>query len=503
MKKVVFAICTMLFCVTFIAKAQKEVLVVGRVLDEKNTTLPGANLYAYSSKRGTTTDKSGFFKIVVSNPDSLRISFIGYKTKIEVIPFIDPVVAVDTLITLNIYLERSSVSLKEAVISAKKKPELLYGFDGKVNQWIYDYETQDDKIWLLIQRGSRRTLVIINNSGDTLVNKQLHFKPKAITKDAYGTIILLTDERAFLASYEKRIFKLYRELNLFEYNQFVKPVIAGNKEVYFFRTDNFENGTVNYFQFAFKERPYQDSLFYSYSVVNQLANIMEENRRIKLNTAFGSSERQNLVAFNSIQMAQFRPPNVVRVSMTREENPDVFEDLSMIEVVRELDPSTRRDLREFNALFTDAIVPMAFRLPSTFNPEVTGWFSKLLMKEKFCPLFLHNDTVYVFNHEVDSLHLFKTTGERISTSYITYSNPNEKKREILIDRVTGKFYYKHLANGLVHLKEIDVMTGNSVRNYVIEEMTFPEKVDVNDGAIFYLHKMKNEAGKRLYRLPLN
>jgi hypothetical protein len=533
MKKFVSFFFFFLLSASFLVKGQNSILLVGKVFDEQKNTLPGATIYSYNARKGTTTDKSGFFKMVISNPDSLRISFIGYKTQTIAFTFIDPVNAADTLINLNIYLQRSSVSLREAVVSAKKKPELLYGFDGKINQWVYDYETQDDKIWLLIQRGNRRTLAIINQSGDTLFTRQLYFKPNSIVKDAYGTIILLSNEKAYLASYEipvnsvtkqtedeqgnsisqpnkqsdpygKRIFKIYREFLLKEYEALIKPVVAGNKDYYFFRTNDTLAGSLSYFQYSLKgEKTVADSLFYFYSAVNQLANIAEENRRIRLNTVFGSNERKDLVAFNANRTNQFVAPTMVIARRTREEMPDVFDELIDREIIQELDPKSRREVREFNALFTDFKVSAAFTLPSSFNPEVTGWFAKLLMKEKFCPLFLHQDTVIVFNHEIDSLHLFHLNGERLHTSYIAYKVKDAKQEEILPDKETGKFYYKYVSNGLIHLREIDVMTGSAVRNFVIEEMTFPDKIQVNDDAVFFLHKTKNEPGKRLYRLPLN
>jgi len=61
----------------------KILSISGKVYDATSReNLPYAHVYNLSKKEGTITDASGFFKIPVSDGDSLKISFVGYNDKI-------------------------------------------------------------------------------------------------------------------------------------------------------------------------------------------------------------------------------------------------------------------------------------------------------------------------------------------------------------------------------------------------------------------------------------
>ncbi|MDQ3193154.1 MAG: carboxypeptidase-like regulatory domain-containing protein [Bacteroidota bacterium] len=474
-----------------------EVLLIGKVLDQKQSTLPGANIISVQSKRGTTTDKAGFFKIVVSCPDTLRISYIGFETQTIFIPYIKPSTAADTVISLSIVLKQSGYGLREAVIRAKKDPELVYGFDGKVRKWIYDYELQEDKIWILNSKGSKHYLTIVSTMGDTLLEKHLNFTPQSSFKDVYGTIFLLTEKSAKLVSYEKKVFKIYREITLLQFKQNVKPVVAGNNSHLFFRYDKPQEGIINFVQASFTDTA--KTLFYSYSAEGQLDILTEETRKVRLNLQVASMDRQRMVSSNSNQFNQLNASFNTNSNMGRSN--DAINDIDQQQMLSEMDFKAKREFRELNELYKDVVRPLY--LPSSFNPEVNGWLTKLMMQPKFCPFILKNDTVFIFNHIIDSLHVFSINGQRLHSSYITYSVEKAKGESILLDDISGKFYYKYLNNGIVHLREIDVYTGSTVRNYSIEEMTFPEKVQVSNNKVYFLHKNKHEKGKRLYSLALD
>ncbi|HET6244763.1 MAG: carboxypeptidase-like regulatory domain-containing protein [Bacteroidetes bacterium] len=483
----------LLFLSTFSHAQKNEILLIGRVLDQKQTTLPGANIISAHSKRGTTTDKTGFFKIKVSSPDTLRISYIGFKTQVIHIPYFDPSTATDTVISLSITLEKSEYGLREAVIRAKKTPEIVYGFDGKISKWIYDYELQDDKIWMLIAKGSKRNIAIVNSMGDTLMDRTINFTPLSSFKDSYGTIFLLTDRSAKLVSYEKTVFKIYREITLAQFQKNVKPMIAANKLHLFFRYDKPYEGIIDFIQTSLNDTA-KNSVFYSYSATAQMDFYLEENRKISLNAQIAAQERQSIAGTNAKQAQQ------LNTSILSERNTG-SEWRDPQQILLETDFKTRRELRELNAIYTD--VPRPFPLPSDFNPEVNGWFTKLLLEPKFCPFMIKNDTVFIFNHIIDSLHVFALNGQRLHSSYITYGSKKAKEQSILLDEFSGKFYYKFLSNGIAHLREIDVYTGSAVRDYVIEAFTFPEKILANNNTVYFLHKSKHEKGKRLYKMALD
>lgn len=86
----------MMFCSFTLVCAQ--ISVSGKVMDEANEPVIGANVMLKGGKTGTITDMNGMFKISVPGKSSvLVISFIGYASK---------EVTVGNKKTLNVCIER-------------------------------------------------------------------------------------------------------------------------------------------------------------------------------------------------------------------------------------------------------------------------------------------------------------------------------------------------------------------------------------------------------------
>jgi hypothetical protein len=80
---------------------------------ESNAPLSFANIWLKSQKIGRVTDALGYFKIPISRNDTLIASYLGYETK-------EILIDLDRLLMLRIYLNPSSLALKEIEISAKR-----------------------------------------------------------------------------------------------------------------------------------------------------------------------------------------------------------------------------------------------------------------------------------------------------------------------------------------------------------------------------------------------
>ena len=77
----IFVFTQVLFFIPFFTIAQSEIK--GRVIDqENNEPLVGANIVLVDSERGTITDPEGNFKIKVDLPSALKVSFVGYQTRV-------------------------------------------------------------------------------------------------------------------------------------------------------------------------------------------------------------------------------------------------------------------------------------------------------------------------------------------------------------------------------------------------------------------------------------
>jgi len=86
----------------------QEGMVRGTVYDaDDGTTLPGASIVVQGTTRGTLSDASGKFSIMVGPDATLEVSFIGYKTR---------QVLVQPNTTADVYLQQETTTLDELVV---------------------------------------------------------------------------------------------------------------------------------------------------------------------------------------------------------------------------------------------------------------------------------------------------------------------------------------------------------------------------------------------------
>jgi iron complex outermembrane receptor protein len=108
MRKWLFIV-SLLLCSTCIFA---QSMLTGKVTDSKSgTPIVGASVKVKSSKKGTTTDNEGVFKIQANPGDVLEISEVGYKTQS---------VKIGTSTELSVALEMGSTELSEVVVTGNR-----------------------------------------------------------------------------------------------------------------------------------------------------------------------------------------------------------------------------------------------------------------------------------------------------------------------------------------------------------------------------------------------
>ncbi len=125
-------ICTLTFLL-LLANLSAQVVISGRVSDQKQMPLTGANVFLQGSYDGTTTDSLGHFsfKTKLAGSQNLSATFIGYK------PFSRKLNLDSTkTIVLNLVLEETGGQIDEVVINAgafeasdEKKAVIMRMFD--------------------------------------------------------------------------------------------------------------------------------------------------------------------------------------------------------------------------------------------------------------------------------------------------------------------------------------------------------------------------------------
>ena len=92
----------------------------GKVVDQNNEPVPGANVVILGKAIGTTTDFDGLFNLQTSEvpPFQLRITAIGYSDATEDVT--------ENNQTFTIVLTETQTFLDEVVISASRTPERIF-----------------------------------------------------------------------------------------------------------------------------------------------------------------------------------------------------------------------------------------------------------------------------------------------------------------------------------------------------------------------------------------
>ncbi len=113
--KTILKLFTLFFCVTSFA----QTTVKGKVTDNTELPLPGANVVAVGTSSGTVTDFDGNFVFTVNQepPFSISVSYTGFETQTLEVTANNQ--------TINVALEEGN-ALDEVVVSASRTPERIF-----------------------------------------------------------------------------------------------------------------------------------------------------------------------------------------------------------------------------------------------------------------------------------------------------------------------------------------------------------------------------------------
>jgi hypothetical protein len=463
---------------TYAQQERLEFYFKGDVMDEQGQTLPGANIVAQKSRYGTTSNRDGRFLLKAEKGEILKISFIGFVSQTIVLnDYLRQFNLPGDTIYFKVQLLPDSKNLKEFTVTAKSEP--LHVF-GEKQEFIWDYELQDDKIWLLLSERGRKRLVIVNQAEDTLFQKKEMNAYKGFHKDPFGSIFLLEQSGALYVDYFNNRYSELRRLSDFQFNNNVLPLTAGTQDFLYFKSERKDFSEVLYQQYDKKK----DSAFVFYHFINVRNNEIAEE--IALNLAMLYKD-PNLVfdgeaAYIEDKHATLTPKSTLvkpGASLEKRHN----QKKQIVAFKQYLEAETGEDITRMQNEYAN--------------------FLAMVLKPQVTPLKIIRDTVYIFNHTLDSIFAFAQSGEKLYAVPINYHHKTLFSPDIIVDEENGRVYFKNLINGIVSLEQIDLKTGKVTFAKKIEGFNFPEKLSIKNDFIYFIHKDKNEPGKRLYKLLLN
>ncbi len=181
-----------------------------------STPLQRANILVKGQKKGTATNKKGFFELAISQKENLKVSHIGYTTKL--IP-LNSIKNYDT-----IFLHRKSYAISSITIKPVPK-------NKRHNKWIGSRSLRKNHNWLF-KTGQQLAFFIENPLKKTVLVKTLSFQLRKSSK--YGCDIRLrimdrnpktlapqydlTDREIFI---NRKLLRKKNKLSVEDYNIFL------------------------------------------------------------------------------------------------------------------------------------------------------------------------------------------------------------------------------------------------------------------------------------------
>lgn len=124
----------------------------------------------------------------------------------------------------------------------------------------------------------------------------------------------------------------------------------------------------------------------------------------------------------------------------------------------------------------------------------------ILLDEIYAPLFVMRDTVYILDFINDHLNVFHKN-VLITKVPVNFHRTKTWKRAMLIDRVEGKIYSKHIEDGKLVLKQISTKDGTVVKKCSLP-VNATTKLKLMNGYAYYLLRNNTNFNYVLNRILL-
>lgn len=133
---------------------------------------------------------------------------------------------------------------------------------------------------------------------------------------------------------------------------------------------------------------------------------------------------------------------------------------------------------------------------------MTGFTNDIYYQSLYAPIFIHDDTITVFDHYEDKMITYDSKNNSIDSTLISYHKTGRKKEwqdQMIQDEVSGEIYAIFLKNGYYYLKQINKQTG-MVENPFKLFYKFSENIKVKNGYVYYIYRPFESSQKKfLYR----
>lgn len=131
------------------------------------------------------------------------------------------------------------------------------------------------------------------------------------------------------------------------------------------------------------------------------------------------------------------------------------------------------------------------------------FYSQILKKPLYAPIFEINDSVYVFDHFKDSAMVYSLSGKYIRSFQFSYHYFENWKSELFLNEEKTKLYARYEIDGLVTLRQIDPSTGKVVATDILDKHIYPLNIQIRGSFAYYIYKhYLDNSIHYLYKQPI-
>lgn len=116
------------------------------------------------------------------------------------------------------------------------------------------------------------------------------------------------------------------------------------------------------------------------------------------------------------------------------------------------------------------------------------FFQQIVSLPEYNPLFVKNDTTYIFDHLKSQLTLMTDTGAVLKSIPIDYHQSRSWNKKVHLDKGRGKFYSVNEKNGAQIFCHLNPETFDVDRSTKVYKHAYPKKIIVFNGFVYYTYK---------------
>ena len=450
--RIIKSIFIVLFLFPFGLAAQ-YLKVEGYVLGQDNDPLAGANVY-FSNDFGDYTDENGFFTFQVPQSvlpanDSVLIhtSYIGYIPQSKVI-FPGNRGGAEVVF----HLSRDSYLLETVTISTS--PQVKYKSD---DEWVLDFVFEGDGLLILTKKGSSVFLKYQDGIERTTGSIEIPHQADRLERSCMGDLHVIGETLCSQVAFEKGGFTLVDQYPSEKFAEVVEPCVyyTAHGEFIFGHNQDF-NQSVLYRQFA----P-EGKLRWRHHVYDEAQ------------VAYAYGEFRRLLKVYEQQVAS-RDPNSINYDFPIE---NLLEN------------------QEWDGNLMDLVI-------DNTTMKYVSYFSNIVMKEIYAPLFVYRGEVVIFDQLNESLVAYQLPQmEQVREVPLAYIQETGTVKEILQDVQTEKLYAKTTSGKNLKLMEINPFDGTIVHEHNLPtDLHFETGLKMRDGILYYLAQPHpDKPHKRIYQ----